>query len=136
MRRTARLAAAGLLAISAAATAQSPHLTVLDQLLPGSWTLHEIGSTSAPRSVCVGDVGMLLQIHHSTTACARFVISAEPRSATVHYTCPRTGYGRTTLTVEGPALARIQTQGLANGAPFDVDYEARRGGMCPGSFRN
>lgn len=136
MRRTARLAAAGLIAISAAAGAQAPRLAVLGHVLPGSWTLREIGAGGAARAMCIGDPGILLQIHHGTTACARFVVSSGPRTATVDYTCPGSGHGRTTLTAEGSSLVRIQTQGLANGAPFDVDYEARRGGTCPGSSRN
>jgi hypothetical protein len=133
MRRIARLAVAGLIAISSAAAAQAPHLAVLDHVLPGSWTVREIGSGGTARAMCVSDPGVLLQIHHGTTACRRFVVSSGPRAATVDYTCPGTGHGRTTLTAEGSTLVRIQTQGLANGAPFDVDYEAGRGGTCPRS---
>lgn len=136
MRRIARLASAGLIAISAVATAQAPHLAVLDHLLPGSWTLREIGPGGTARSMCIADPGLLLQIHHGTTACTRFVVSDGPRAATVDYTCPGTGHGRTTLTAQGSSLVRIQTQGLANGAPFDVDYEARRGGTCPAASKN
>jgi hypothetical protein len=136
MRRTIRLVAAGLIALSVSAAAQGPHLAAFDRLSPGSWMLHEIGSTTAVRSICLGDPGQLLQIHHGSTACAHFVVSDGPRTATTSYTCPRTGHGRTTITVEGPTLLRIQTQGLANGAPFDVDYEARRGGSCLKAMRH
>lgn len=137
MLRFARLVAAGLISASAVATAQGPRLLVLDRLLPGNWTLHEIGSAAPGRALCVSDPGLLLQIHHgATTECPRFVVSAGPRSATIDYTCPGAGHGRTTLIAESPSLVRIQTQGLAGGSPFDMDYEARRSGACVSPARN
>lgn len=136
MRRYVRLVAAGLIAVSAAATGQGTRPAVLDRLLPGSWTLHEAGSDGPDRSICVSDPGLLLQIHHGAMACARFTVSEGPRTATIHYTCPGQGHGRTTITADGTSTIRIQTQGIAAGAPFDVDYEARRGGPCSGSGRN
>lgn len=136
MRRFRYLIFAGLIAASGGALAQADKLPALGQLLPGSWTLHEIGSRAADRTVCVRDPALLLQLHHGGASCARFVVSSEPRGATVHYTCPGQGHGRTTLKVENQKLVRIQTQGLANGSPFDVDYEARYGGTCTASARN
>ena len=130
MRRIFRLAAASLLALSAVATAQGARPALLERVQPGSWTLHVIGSKGGDRSICVRDVGALLQIHHGRASCSRFIVSESARVVTVQYTCPGQGYGRTTATVEGPDLMRIQTQGFAGGAPFDVDYEARRGGRC------
>ena len=122
--------------MSAVATAQGPRLAALDAVLPGSWTLHEIGAAGGDRTMCVGDAGALLQVHHAHISCARFVVADGPRTATIHYTCQGQGHGRTTITVEGSSLVRIQTQGIAGGAPFDVDYEARRGGACPAHGRN
>lgn len=136
MRWTACLAAAGLVATAAATTAQAPRLALLESLTPGSWTLHEIATDGAARSICIGDPAALLQIHHGAAPCPHFVVSASGRNVTVEYTCPRNGHGRTTLSVEGPTLARIHTQGIANGAPFDVDYEARRSGPCARSAKN
>ncbi len=136
MHRLHRLVGTGLLAMSAVATAQGPRLAVLDAITPGSWTLHETGTTGPDRAICVTDANALVQIHHAATACSRFVVAEGPRSATVHYTCPGQGHGRTTITVEGSSLIRIQTQGIAGGAPFDVDYEARRGGACARSAGN
>lgn len=130
MRRFHRLAIAGLIAVSAAATGQGPRLAVLDAVLPGSWQLHEIGGPGQDRTICVRDPGLLLQIRHGTTACSRYVVAETPRSATINYTCPGMGNGRTTITVENGSLARIQTQGIAGGAPFDHDYEARRLSAC------
>lgn len=137
MLRFTRLVAAGLIAASSIVAAQEPRLEVLDRLLPGNWTLHEIGSAAPGRSMCISDTSLLLQIHHdASTVCTRFVASAGPRSATIDYTCPGAGHGRTTLNAQSPILVRIQTQGLAGGSPFDMDYEARRGGACVRSGRN
>lgn len=130
MRRLVRLAAAGLIAVSASVAAQAPRPALLQKVLPGNWTLHEIGTSSGNRAVCVKEPGMLLQLHHANASCARLVVAETARDATVQYTCTGQGHGRTKITVETPSLIRIQTQGLAHGAPFDMDYEARRAGSC------
>ncbi|WP_085810435.1 hypothetical protein [Sphingomonas sp. TZW2008] len=135
MLRSSRLGLAGLVAFAAAASAQAPRAAI-DQLSPGNWMLHEIGSRGPDRALCVRDAGALLQIHHPGLSCARFVVADEPRAVTVHYTCPGAGHGRTTLTVEAPSRVRIATQGLARGAPFDVEYAAQRDGTCAASDRN
>lgn len=128
-----RLAVAGLIAVAGIAAAQGPRPALLDKVLPGSWTLHEIGSgtRAGDRAICVRDPGLLFQVHHGDVPCARLIVTEGPRAATVQYTCTGKGHGRTTITVENPDLLRIQTQGLARGAPFEVDYEARRTGRCP-----
>jgi hypothetical protein len=51
-------------------------------------------------------------------------------NATVHYSCPGSGWGRTTVRVETPRLARVETQGIAGKAPFAFTAEARRVGAC------
>lgn len=119
---------AGLLV--AAAPVQRAAEALLARVPTGRWQLHEIGSAAPPRAVCIADTQQLLQVRHGAAACARFVIDAGPRTATVHYTCPGAGHGRTMLTVEEPGLLRIQTQGIAGGQPFDMDLEARRMGAC------
>lgn len=130
-RHFPRLALAGLIAVSAAAPAQAPRIAALDLIAPGQWSLHEIGSSDPPASLCVREAGSLLQLRHGGVSCSRFVVDQGPREATVHYTCPGQGYGRTTLSVEDAGVVRVQTQGLLRGAPFDFDYEARRVGACP-----
>ena len=133
MRSIPRLAVAGLALLASGAMPREAGLDVLEKVQPGVWRLHEIGSRAAGDSMCVRYPRLLLQIHHRASQCARFVVSTDARAVTVHYTCPGAGYGRSTLRLEQPGLARIQTQGLARGAPFEMDYEARRGGACPGS---
>ena len=109
---------------------RAPMLAALGAVEKGSWQLHEVGNRRAPR-LCVGDVAEVLQLRHPGGAgCSRFVIANEPRTATVHYTCPGAGHGRTTLTVETPRVMRVETQGIASNAPFDLRFEARRVLSC------
>lgn len=132
-RRKMHGAYAGLLligGIGTAAPAGAPSLAALSQIELGQWQLKEVGIAATARSLCVSDPATLLQLGHPGVACARFVIADLPGVATVHYTCRGAGHGRTTLSVETPRLIHLQTQGIAYGAPFDFDYEARRIGGC------
>jgi hypothetical protein len=133
VQRIARRALAGLLfaaGFGTAAPARAPQLAVLTRIETGQWQLREAGSTAPARSLCVSDPAILLQVGHIGAQCSRFVIADAADSATVHYTCPGAGHGRTALTLETPRLLHLQTQGIAGGAPFDMDYEARRIGAC------
>jgi hypothetical protein len=111
----------------------APQLTALAGIEPGMWTLREPGvvTTTPPRTMCLTDPRALLQIQHPTATCARFVIANDPRETTVHYTCPGAGHGRTTVRVESPRIIHIDSQGIANKAPFDWSLEGRRTGACP-----
>lgn len=91
--------------------------------------LREIGGTETTR-ICVADPRMLIQLRHPRAQCSRFVVEDLPRSVTVHYTCPGAGHGRTDISVEGGKLIKLRTQGIADGAPFDLEYEGRRTGTC------
>jgi hypothetical protein len=117
---------AGLLAAAGGAVAAGP----LVQVTPGEWQVHEIGSTAAPVAACVRDVARLVQWRHGAQRCAQVPAGTDGRRTTIYYECGRGGQGQTVLTVENPALVRIQTQGLAAGQPFDLDLEARRVGAC------
>jgi hypothetical protein len=114
-----------------ATAADAPPLTALVQLQPGKWLLTSQDSSFAPRTVCIGDAKVLLQIQHPVTTCSRFVVANDPRRAVVSYSCPGTGNGLTTVRVETPRLAQIDTQGVLSGSPFDLTIEARRTGECP-----
>jgi hypothetical protein len=132
-RHPGRAALFGLLLIgglTAAAPARAPQLAVLTRIESGQWQLKEPGATAIARSLCITEPAVLLQLGHSGAQCSRFVIADTPDTATVHYTCPGAGHGRTTISMETPRLLRIQTQGIAGGAPFDLDYEGRRIGAC------
>lgn len=116
-------------AVASAAVAEvRPSLPALATLQTGLWQLRAEGE--APRNICVADPHSLIQLRHRTAACTRLVIASEKSSATVHYSCPGAGWGRTTLRVETPRLARIDSQGIADNEPFAFTAQARRIGPC------
>ena len=133
----ARLMGAGLLTtggLTTAAPAGGPELAAVARIEPGQWQLKPPGSDAAPRNVCIGDPDVLIQYGHSSTGCQRFVIANEANLATVHYTCPGTGHGQTSIKITTPRSFNLATQGVVNGAPFDDQFEARRLGECtPGA---
>jgi hypothetical protein len=106
-------------------------LSALTRLEPGLWQIRTSSNHGAPvQSICVGDPAILMQVQHRNSPCSRLVIANDASGATVHYTCPSSGYGRTTLRVETSRLARIDTQGIVDNAPFAWRAEARRIGPC------
>lgn len=136
MRGVRAVLAGGLLALGSLATAgaaQAPGLMVLRAMQPGQWSIRERSATVEARTQCVGDASPLLQLRHAGAQCSRFVIEDQPGRATVHYTCPGAGFGRTTLTLETPRVLLVETQGVADGLPFQAEYQARRVGACTGS---
>ncbi|MBD3759200.1 MAG: hypothetical protein IE929_00440 [Rhizorhabdus sp.] len=106
----------------------SMSLTALGQIETGLWQLDVYGKP--PRQVCITDPVALVQVEHDQPGCSRFVIANEAKSSTVHYSCQRAGWGRTTVRVETPRAATIETQGIARNAPFDYSVQARRIGTC------
>lgn len=116
-------------ALAAAAPAQGPSLAALNAIQPGRWQLRDVDS-GEKLSLCVPDPRALIQLRHPGAQCSRFVVEDLPHSVTVHYTCPSAGHGRTVISVESARLIELRTQGIADGAPFDVNYEGRRAGSC------
>lgn len=107
-------------------------MTALRQLEAGQWELRERGAKQAapPQRVCVGDPAQLLQVKHGNGGCSRFVVADTNDHAVVTYQCNGRGNGRTDLRVETPRLIQIDSQGVADGAPFAVSLEGRRTGDC------
>ena len=130
--RSARPALAGALMMvgvtAFAQPAQGPHFAALDTMQGGQWMLRETGGQA--RAMCVRDPATLFQLRSRGAGCSRFVIENAATTATVHYTCPGRGHGRTTIAVETPRLVRIESEGIEGGAPFSVEIEARRTGAC------
>lgn len=122
--------AAGIAAPGLSQPAQAPALPALAMLEPGQWALRSRVKPAENRSICIADPRMLLQIRHSGANCSRYVIANNPKDATVHYTCPGQGHGRTTIRVESARLVQIETQGIASREPFSVALEGRRTGQC------
>jgi len=122
------LAALGLAAAAAAAPAQAPRIPALAAIESGEWQLKESGGPAHP--LCLASPEALIQMQHHDQNCTHTVVAQDSRSVTFRYTCPGAGYGRTTITVETGRLFKLETQGIAGGAPFDLSYEARRIGNC------
>ena len=119
----------GTMALAATAPAvPAPH--ALRTLETGEWELRGRGEGAETRKLCVSDLRQLLQVQHGRTLCRSFVISDSAHAITVTYDCAAAGNGRTDLRVETPRLAQIQSQGIANGAPFAFTAEGRRIGDC------
>jgi len=114
-----------------ATAADAPPLIALQQLQPGRWTLNSHDASFETRAICIGDPKVLLQIRQPIGSCNRFVVANDARHAVVSYSCAGAGNGLTTIRVETPRLAQIETQGVVAGAPFDLAIEARRTGDCP-----
>lgn len=131
--RLVALPIAALALLSVPGRTQNPQpgaMPALSMIQPGQWFLKSRTGTAGNRSVCVSDVRALLQVEHGAAMCNRFVIANTPRETTVHYTCPGSGHGRTTIKVETPRLIQIESQGIARQEPFAVEFEGRRTGEC------
>ncbi len=96
----------------------------------GTWELRELQTANAPRKFCLTDPATLLQIQHGMTNCTHAVIDDRPMEATVHYSCPGAGHGRTTLRLESGHRLQLETQGIDHGAPFAARYEGVKTGAC------
>jgi hypothetical protein len=110
--------------------ASAPTLAALGVIESGQWQLRSRSDPSENRSICLGDTRTLLQIRHRNATCSRFVIANDIKAATVHYTCPGAGHGRTTVRVETPRLIQLDSQGIAENEPFSLAFEGRRVGAC------
>jgi hypothetical protein len=127
--RWGALALAGACAAAAPLYAfAAPKLEALARLEPGRWQLSDVDG--AGRSICVADPAALVQLEHEGVSCGQEVLASEAAAATIEYSCPGRGFGRTNIRVETPRLARIDTQGLADGRPFAYRVEARKVGGC------
>lgn len=115
-------------AVAGPAHAQSLKLAATGGLEPGLWQVREDGQ--AAHKMCVSDPSTLVQLRHANMSCSRLVIANQPGAATVHYSCPGAGWGRTTLKVVTPRAVTIDTQGIADNAPFAFTADARRVGDC------
>jgi hypothetical protein len=124
-------ALAGLFAVGllAPAAAQGPSLAMLGTLEPGLWEVRNRESREI-RRVCLRSGQELIQLRHGAGACSRFVVEDGASAVTVQYTCRGNGYGRTSIRRETATLAQIDSQGIADGLPFEFSAEARRVGAC------
>jgi hypothetical protein len=116
--------------LASAAFAQRPALTMLDHLPHGRWELHFRGEQEPAKQICLHDGRDLIQLRHPDRTCNRLVIEDSDASVTVQYTCRGHGYGRTHIRRETDRLFQVESQGVADGLPFDFRAEGRRIGDC------
>jgi len=118
----------GLVGIGGAlGAAASP--SILAGVEPGLWEISRPGSTT--HKICVADAADLAQIEHHASKCTRQVLRESGSTATVNYSCEGGGFGHTTMTVLTPRSLRVETQGIADHAPFKYTFQARLAGNCP-----
>lgn len=110
--------------------AQAPSLQMLDRLDRGEWIVRFRDSGTQKR-VCLRTGRELIQLRHNGASCSRYVVEDGTGQVTVQYSCPGNGYGRTSIRRESGVLAQIESQGIADGKPFQFTAEARRAGACP-----
>jgi hypothetical protein len=127
--RRGALGLAGLTAVAAPVFAFAlADLEALAQLERGKWQLSD--AAGEPRSICLGDPAALIQLEHGGISCEQEILASGKGGATVQYSCPGRGFGHTSIRIETPRLARIDTQGLVDGRPFSYRAEARKVGSC------
>jgi hypothetical protein len=120
-----------LVATAPAATQERKRLNVFSRTEPGLWELHEFGNPSAPRlTLCLADPQVLMQVEHRGLPCSSLVLADDKQSATVHYTCPASGYGRTSVRWISPRVITVDTQGIRDKRPFAYRADARRVRGC------
>ncbi|QKG71041.1 hypothetical protein [Erythrobacter mangrovi] len=117
-----------LLALAVPVLAQAS-LAMLDSLDKGGWELRYRDGT-AMRKVCVKTGREFIQLRHTDSGCNRFVVEDGTNEVTVQYTCRGNGYGRTNIRKESGILVQIDSQGIADGKPFQFSAEGRRSGSC------
>lgn len=111
------------------AIAQAPSLAMLDGLERGEWQLRFRGG-EATRRICLRTGQELIQLRHRDPGCSRYVVEDGANEVTVQYSCPGNGYGRTSIRRETASLVQVESQGIADGKPFQFTAEARRTGAC------
>lgn len=123
------IAAVSLGVLAGGAGAQRPALGMLDQFEAGRWELRLRDAPGVER-ICLHDGRRFIQLRHPQAQCERFVVTDEASDVTIQYTCRGRGYGRTHIRRESGRIAHIETQGIAEGLPFNFVAEARRVGEC------
>ncbi len=127
VRRSLLKTAGGVLCL-ALAGASTP--SVLSQIRSGLWEI--AGQRGAPATrLCVARPPLLAQVEHRAAACTRTVLRDDSALALIDYSCGGTGFGQSKITMLTPRSVRIETQGIADRAPFAYVVHARRVGNCP-----
>ncbi len=113
----------------APAAAQGGTMAMLDRLERGEWLIRP-REGGEQRKICLRSGQELIQLRHRQAGCSRYVVEDNAGAVTVQYSCPGNGYGRTSIRRESGTLVQIESQGIADGRPFQFTAEARRVGSC------
>lgn len=125
-----QMAVLGGLILAAGPVLSAPsQLGMLDQLAPGSWELRDRTGAMTQR-ICIPQGRRLVQLRHPGSLCDTYVVQDRPDDVVVQYTCRGRGYGRTHIRRETNRLVQMDGTGIADGLPFDFNFEARRVGDC------
>lgn len=116
--------------IAVPALGQKPALAMLDRLEPGRWELASRDGSRNRERICLRDARRLLQLQHAAGRCEQLVVDDSTTEVTVQYSCKGQGYGRTTIRRETNRLVQIESQGIADGLPFEFSAEGRYLGPC------
>lgn len=130
--RVMAIAFAGGAALTVPTASQRPALAMLDQIEPGRWEIRLRDGSRRTYPMCVEHGRKLIQLRHEAQNCERLVVEDRADQVIVQYTCRGRGYGRTSIRRETGKLVQIETQGIADGLPFEFAAEARRTGDCGG----
>lgn len=105
--------------------------SVLSQISGGLWEFS--GQRGLPVTrLCIAQAPLLAQVEHRSAKCTRTVVRNDSTSAVIDYSCGNGGFGHSKITMLTPRSVRIETQGIADQAPFGYVVRARRVGNCPG----
>lgn len=130
--RIAVVGLAGLAGFAAPAAGSGQTLAMLDEIAGGRWELRVREPGVAPQQMCVSSGRRFIQLRHQADSCASLIIEDGQSDVTVQYSCRGRGYGRTHIRKESARLLQIDSQGIAEGLPFQFTAEARRTGDCGG----
>jgi len=125
--KLALIGAGGAALLLTLAAAQRP--ASLANVEGGQFEIDQIGAGPRPK-ICVTDPMVFASYEHRNKTCTRVVISDGPNGAVIHYTCTGGGFGRSTVKALTPRSLRVETQGIADNAPFQYVFQARRVGAC------
>lgn len=132
LKRVVAVALLGCAGLAVPVSSQRPALAMLDQIEPGRWEIRLRDGSRRTYPICVDNGRKLIQLRHDALNCDRLIVDDQADEVTVQYTCRGRGYGRTNIRRETGRLVQIETQGIAEGLPFDFAAEARRTGDCGG----
>ena len=124
MMRRAAVVTAGFLLVAAAGP------QALEPASGGLWQVSRGVSGAGAQDICVVDPVQLGQWQHRGQRCERTILSDEGDKAVIDYSCGKSGFGRSELTLLTPRTLRVKTQGIAGDGPFNYVIHARRAGNC------